>query len=1336
MLKKLLLALIATTAVANSPMIWDSAEYGKMLTSLGFKLQDEKQYRTLTVNPSISGVTAAIGSVGLRNNAGVGEAWIKVGSGDTAWSQLSTSGSGTFVLKAGDTMSGGLAINGQLAPNLEQLRLQAPSGFSTGLRIDTAGPNDADQILFGVTGGVRASIFFDKTNGLNINNATSDTGISLNTSSTSRLGFSAIGGVTVAAPNNWPFVVRAGDTMTGNLGTQQVRLPFGTSPGSILYGDDTDTGPFQTGDGEYYIAANGFNRLHISQNYSEFLGPVTVTGDLNVGGNINFAAQNDNQVFAGPATGGPSTPTFRALVASDIPVIDISSGNTGTTGVLGMAQGGTGRNGYTDGAIPFKNPGVEEFTEDNAAFSFTASNRRLNISDLFINQIHDGTSTSPGAVGGQILGVTGAINSDVYRVQQSLSGTFNYVQGPSYLTQLNGVSTNLVIGRAMDVGVNSASQITLFKGDQVGPSFSIDSRVENAIFRSTTPALRGNIGNMTFDQVNASANPGELQEVTGSVYGRDTNLSGITSNTAIVGARYSVGNSVVTAPFVRPLAAAYEGPIQGVANAIHQPGNPNGVDQVNLFVANMLVSDTSSTSVIGLSTPMNLSVNANLTGTAFGFGATSTAYVGLLGITSGVTVESVGGNIAAIVNTLTSTGGTGGHAGRVFGYRPKGLIPGGGSNTFGDVAGFWFGSGDCSGVSPCYSLASEDANATVYSAGPLKLGLTPDTVPYLDGATTLVSSSVTGTELEYLSGVSLPIQSQIASLQGVTSGTFVRKSGDTMTGNLAAPRFLADDGSAGAPGLGFVGHASGLSVGTGTQLNIVHDGVQAISITTAIGISESRNVSFGGNPSTDPLLPFTVSRHQDSAAFIRISNSNNPGASAQACFSANTDFGHSTVCQQSTAGGGDMVITSNGSAGADMIQNVGNPNGILQVRISNAERFAVSTAGVSAPNLNANGAVYADANKRLQSLPTVDSTELGYLDGVTSAIQTQLNTNSGAIAANSAAITTSSSILQSQITSVSASVVANAAAITTSSSVLQAQINGKEPTQTKGTISSNTSQVVIGNGTNSTVGPNVTITVSTADLATTGLLTATDFATFNGVTSKVSKAGDTMTGALTVLAGATVTGGMAVGGSLAVGSTNPQAALDVNSNNTSGIIVRGSTSINTTPGPSGAVGSFQKNTTSGETAIVSYSSGGSNSIGLYVNSGGGAATRAVNITSASELQGVSASFTGNVVSSALLVGSLNIQTPAVSVDFTIGDSTMDQIMAPSATLATSTVRMPANPRDRMKVNFSCSGSNNITSLTMLPNTGQTLDNPLTACVAPAGRAWIYSSGTARWYYTQ
>jgi len=79
----------------------------------------------------------------------------------------------------------------------------------------------------------------------------------------------------------------------------------------------------------------------------------TVTGTLPVAkGGTGAITAADNLVFAGPSTGGPSAPSFRSLVAADIP-------NHGTdkltSGTLGVARGGTGAATFTAGFV--KSPG-------------------------------------------------------------------------------------------------------------------------------------------------------------------------------------------------------------------------------------------------------------------------------------------------------------------------------------------------------------------------------------------------------------------------------------------------------------------------------------------------------------------------------------------------------------------------------------------------------------------------------------------------------------------------------------------------------------------------------------------------------------------------------------------------------------------------------------------------------------------------------------------------------------------------------------------------------------------------------------------------------------------
>ena len=77
-------------------------------------------------------------------------------------------------------------------------------------------------------------------------------------------------------------------------------------------------------------------------------GTVTSTGSLTLGGTLavtpsDFASQTANTVLAAP-NGSPGVPTFRAIVAADIPTLNQNTTGTASnvTGIVAVANGGTG----------------------------------------------------------------------------------------------------------------------------------------------------------------------------------------------------------------------------------------------------------------------------------------------------------------------------------------------------------------------------------------------------------------------------------------------------------------------------------------------------------------------------------------------------------------------------------------------------------------------------------------------------------------------------------------------------------------------------------------------------------------------------------------------------------------------------------------------------------------------------------------------------------------------------------------------------------------------------------------------------------------------------------
>jgi hypothetical protein len=68
--------------------------------------------------------------------------------------------------------------------------------------------------------------------------------------------------------------------------------------------------------------------------------PIVTSGTIQIG----LVNQLENTFWGGPATAPEGVPTFRSLVAADIPVLDVSKI---TSGVFGVARGGTGASTLT-----------------------------------------------------------------------------------------------------------------------------------------------------------------------------------------------------------------------------------------------------------------------------------------------------------------------------------------------------------------------------------------------------------------------------------------------------------------------------------------------------------------------------------------------------------------------------------------------------------------------------------------------------------------------------------------------------------------------------------------------------------------------------------------------------------------------------------------------------------------------------------------------------------------------------------------------------------------------------------------------------------------------------
>lgn len=151
-----------------------------------------------------------------------------------------------------------------------------------------------------------------------------------------------------------------------------------------------------------------------------------------------FAATNNHYVLSGPASGGPLTPTFRALVASDIPIIDIA---TQTTSTLSIARGGTGQTTaatafaalISGSTVQIANGGTGQTT---AALAFSAL---ISGSTVAVANGGTGSTTAGGARTNLGIGTAGT-RADSYFLQAS--------NNLSDLTSSSTAQSNLGLGSA------------------------------------------------------------------------------------------------------------------------------------------------------------------------------------------------------------------------------------------------------------------------------------------------------------------------------------------------------------------------------------------------------------------------------------------------------------------------------------------------------------------------------------------------------------------------------------------------------------------------------------------------------------------------------------------------------------------------------------------------------------------------------------------------------------------------------------------------------------------------------------------------------------------------
>ena len=106
---------------------------------------------------------------------------------------------------------------------------------------------------------------------------------------------------------------------------------------------------------------------------------------------------------------------------------------------------------------------------------------------------------------------------------------------------------------------------------------------------------------------------------------------------------------------------------------------------------------------------------------------------------------------------------------------------------------------------------------------------------------------------------------------------------------------------------------------------------------------------------------------------------------------------------------------------------------------------------------------------------------------------------------------------------------------------------------------------------------------------------------------------------------------------------------------------------------------------------------------------------------------MSQGFTGAITDSAI-----NFQTPATGFSITLANSDWHVVLDPAGTLATGTITMPPAPLNGQVINIR--SSQIITTLTISPNSGQSVKGTPTTLGLGGIIEAIYRSANTTWYF--
>jgi len=239
-------------------------------------------------------------------------------------------------------------------------------------------------------------------------------------------------------------------------------------------------------------------------------GTVTTSGNLTLGGTLsvtpsNFSSQTANTFLAAP-NGTAGVPTFRAIVAADVPTLNQNTTGTAAnvTGTVAIANGGTGATTNTaartnlgattlgSNLFTITNPSAIRFLRvnaDNTVSSLTDSDFRTAIG-AYASSNPSGYTTNTGTV------TSIATNNGITGGTITTTGTLGLT---GQALALHNLATNGIIARtgagtvAGRTITGTANQVTVTNGDGVSgnPTLSLPQNIHTAAI----PTFSGSIFN-------------------------------------------------------------------------------------------------------------------------------------------------------------------------------------------------------------------------------------------------------------------------------------------------------------------------------------------------------------------------------------------------------------------------------------------------------------------------------------------------------------------------------------------------------------------------------------------------------------------------------------------------------------------------------------------------------------------------------------------------------------------------------------------------------------------------------------------------------------------------